>query len=272
MDDRPFSTETTVFVTTIGDQANFDDCLAHLECQTLGCRIEVIDHVAPMSAAFQQMYERCQTPFYIQVDEDMILFPEAVQELEEKIRQAPPEVVLICAPLWDCDVEHTIQGLKIYRHSIVKQFPYEDAVGFEVAQVERLRAAGYSARMLPMDRANCLGEHGKHYTPRTIFLRWQKCLQKHLAKRPLPWVESYPQWLLKRYLESRDPLHLYALLGAVAGIADPAAAQTGKDWRVPNEALERMLRYFPVTPESKVPGKVEEPKTIEPRMNTNEHE
>src|ERR1700688_4918176 len=153
MDVRPFSTDTTVFVTTIGDQVNFDDCMAHLECQTLGCHIEIIDRVAPMSAAFQQMHERCKTPFYVQVDEDMILFPEAIQKLEERIREAAPEVALICAPLWDCDIEHTIQGLKISRHSIVKHFPYEDAVGCEVALVERLRAAGYTAVSLPMDRS-----------------------------------------------------------------------------------------------------------------------
>lgn len=79
-----FSTDTTVFVTTIGDQANFDGCLAHLECQTLGCHVEVIDRVVPMSAAFQQMHEQCKTPFYVQLDEDMILVPEAVQQLEER--------------------------------------------------------------------------------------------------------------------------------------------------------------------------------------------
>jgi hypothetical protein len=35
-------------------------------------------------------------------------------------------VALICPPLWDCNIEHTIQGLKIDRHSIVKDFPYEE--------------------------------------------------------------------------------------------------------------------------------------------------
>ena len=48
--------------------------------------VEIIDRVAPMSAALQRMHDLCTTSHYIQVDEDMLLFPHAVETLERAIR------------------------------------------------------------------------------------------------------------------------------------------------------------------------------------------
>ena len=113
--------DTTVFISTIGDDANFADCISHLRAQTVNTLIEIIDHVAPMSAAFQQMHLRCRTEYYVQVDEDMILLPHAIQALRSSIGSLPETVAMICAPLWDCDAHCSIYGVKICRSAIVKQ-------------------------------------------------------------------------------------------------------------------------------------------------------
>jgi hypothetical protein len=250
--DCPELADTTVFVTTIGDDANFPDCLAHLRAQTVRCRIEVIDRVAPMSAAFALMHERCTTPYYVQVDEDMLLYPEALEKLHELAVQSPSDVALVCAPLWDCDVERPLQGIKIYRHEIVREFPYEDNLSCEMNQLARLQAAGYKAHLLSTDDdAICLGEHGKHYTPETIFRRWQRLFHKRNQLNNLAWLEPWPARLLERYLATRDPLHLYAVLGAVAGIGGRADPHRELDWRYPDPAWQRMQHYFPPCPESK---------------------
>jgi hypothetical protein len=238
--------DTTVFVTTIGDEANFNDCMVHLNNQIVGAPIEIIDHVAPMSSAFQEMHLRCRTEFYIQVDEDMILFPNAVQMLRSSIRSAPENVALSCAPLWDCDAQRAIYGVKIYRSSIVKQFPYRDTTSCEIEQLSRLRAAGYEAHLQPLEITSCLGEHGKHYSPETIFKRWQRCFQKHRLFGRMPWIEPYVRTLLDRYIQTRETLHLYAFLGAVAGIADSSIPTSEVDWRDENEAFQRLQRYFPI--------------------------
>lgn len=253
---------TTTFVTTIGDAESFADCMEHLRAQTVERPIEIIDHVSPMSAAFQCMLDRCVTPFYVQVDEDMMLFPHAVEWLEQRIQQAPPQVAMVCAPLWDCYVERPIQGLKIYRHAIVRQFPYSNTLSCELQQLDRIIAAGFAADLIPLrngsggfiDRSACLGEHGKHYTPETIFKRWQRLFQKHQQMGHLTWIEPWPQRLLDRYLESRETLHLYAFLGAVAGIAGDPMPDREVDWREPNAALAKLQRYFPTAP---VPGNEE---------------
>ncbi len=248
----PLLEDTTVFVTTIGDEANFSDCMAHLRAQTVRCRIEVIDRVAPMSAAFACMHERCTTPYYVQVDEDMLLHPHALEQLHAEIAQAPAEVAMVCAALWDCDIERAILGVKIYRHEIVRQFPYRDAVSTEVKQLHAMQAAGYKAILHPTEEdAVCLGEHGKHYTPETIFRRWQRLFHKRNQLGHLTWLEPWPERLLARYLATRQPLHLYAALGAIAGIGGRAEGDRELDWRDTNPAFQRMRYYFPADPDGK---------------------
>ena len=243
----PALQDVTVFVTTIGDEENFNDCIAHLRAQTVRCRMEVIDHVAPMSAAFAEMHARCVTPYYVQVDEDMMLYPHALARLRELIEQSEASVPLVCAPLWDCDVERPRQGVKIYRHEIVKRFPYRDTLSCEVTQLEQMSAAGHHPLLLPTEEpdAVCLGEHGKHYSPRTIFLRWQRLFHKRNEMGHLAWLDPWPARLLERYMKTRDRVHLYAALGAIAGIAGRAEGDRELDWRDTNPAWHRLQHYFP---------------------------
>jgi hypothetical protein len=244
-DTREVLTDTTIFVSTVGDKVNFSDCMDHLLNQIVSAPIEIIDRVAPLSAAFHEMHLRCRTEFYIQVDEDMLLFPHAVRALRTSIGSAPRNIAMSCAPLWDCDAQRTIYGVKIYRFAIVKQFPYRNTASCEVEQLARLRVAGYEALLQPLDFANCLGEHGKHYSPETIFKRWQRCFQMHRLFGRMGWIEPYPRTLLDRYVKTGEILHLYAFLGAMAGIVDSSLPNGEQDWRDPNKALQRLQRYFP---------------------------
>jgi glycosyltransferase involved in cell wall biosynthesis len=248
MADAPLLEDVTVFVTTIGDEENFSDCLAHLQAQTVRCRIEVIDHVAPMSAAFAEMHARCTTPYYVQVDEDMMLYPDALARLHALIEQSDASVPLVVAALWDCDVERPVEGVKIYRHEIVKRFPYQDRLSCEATQMQQMSAAGHQAVRLSTEvgDALCLGEHGKHYSPQTSFVRWQRLFHKHNELGNQPWLDGWPARLLERYMKTRDRVHLCAALGAIAGIAGRAEGDKEFDWRDTNPAWHRLQRYFPV--------------------------
>jgi hypothetical protein len=241
------SPEVTVFVPTVGDEANFRDCLAHLAAQTTRFRLEIIRNIAPLSAALQAMIDRCGTPYYAQVDEDMLLVPDAIARLYDALVRAPDRVAFVCGYLWDCDVEHPIAGVKMYRHSLMRQFPYENTFSCEKRQLEQIRQAGFDLRLLPArGRAACFGEHGKHYTPRTAFARWRRLFFKQRRYRTLGWVEPWPARLLERYVESRDPLRLYAFLGAVAGIMGELPPDRESDFREPLIEFERLSQYFPI--------------------------
>jgi hypothetical protein len=186
---RDLRDELTVFVTTVGDQRNFSNAMQCLHQQTVKFRLNVIEGVAPLSAAFAEMQKRCQTRYYVQVDEDMMLFPHAVATLFDRIVLSPHTVAIVAAQLWDCDVSMPIHGVKIYRHDIVRQFPYQHTFSCEITQMDQLREAGYETEELPLAPWNCLGEHGKYYTPRTIFARWQKVLWKQQWYPTLGWVK-----------------------------------------------------------------------------------
>jgi hypothetical protein len=177
----------------------------------------------------------------------MLLAPDAVERLEKLIQNSPPSVALICVPLWDCDTEQPIHGLKVYRHGIVKQFPYEDRLSCELRQIQQITSAGYTVDIFPLtDRSGCFGEHGKHYTPQTIFKRWQRICQKHHQFGGSVWAAPWPRKLLDRYMQTGEDLHLYAMLGAIAGIANLPVPDREVDWREPNEAFNRMQRHFPI--------------------------
>src|SRR5262245_22053777 len=114
---RDLSDAVTVFVTTVG-APTFEQCLRHLREQDCKSRLKIIDHVAPMNAAFQRMLDECRTPYYVQVDEDMLLHPHAVRTLYDTIEAAGPKVAIYAAGLYDVHLERCIHGIKIFRHNV----------------------------------------------------------------------------------------------------------------------------------------------------------
>jgi hypothetical protein len=243
---RDHSSEVTVFVLTIGDRQNFTDCMAHLDRQTVRFHLEVVDRVAPLSAALTEMVRRCQTPFYIEVDEDMHLVPDAIERLYEWISATPPEVAIAVCPLWDCDIERAIYGLKIHRHQIVHQFLYEDSHSADTDLRSSLRAAGYQVLNQPLgSRESCLGDHGRHYTPRSIYLRWRRLFEKrrreggHRGRGVPP-----PSAFLNRFLRDPQPLHLYSLLGVIAALTRESPGDRSPDYREASADFERLAEAF----------------------------
>ena len=234
------SHELTVFVLTIGDKVNYEDCLAHLDAQTVSFRKDTIKDVAPMSAALQRMIDRCSTSYFLQVDEDMLLYPHAIQTLHRALVDAPHDIALFCAGLWDSFLEMPIHGVKIYRHEIMKKFPYENTFSCEWTQIIKFREAGYNFLQTPLiDESSCLGEHGKHHTPRTIFMRFQRLAQKHRRYKHMQWLELWPGRLLERICENHGVLNLYALLGLIAGMTGELPPNIEVDYR---DACDDFLR------------------------------
>jgi hypothetical protein len=243
------SEKLTVFVITVGGPTA-KACLAAVKGQTCKFRLDVIENVAPMSAAFQEMLDRCETPYFIQVDEDMILKPHAVQQIYNSISTIGGNVAFVCFGLWDTHIGMPIIGVKGYRHDICKLFPYVDEQSCEVGQLERMREEGYTYRaFLPATRddKDTLGDHTSCLTPWQAYERYKDLMEKQRKHGQCGWVERLPAQFAKRLGVNPESPDLWALFGLLAGSgSDIDRAPGEKDFRTygKDPAYATMLRLL----------------------------
>ena len=218
------SPEVTVFVTTVGAKS-FEACLQCLDWQDSTFRLEIIDRFTPMNAAFQHMADSCDTPYYVQVDEHMLLFPWAVRGLHQAMLEGGSGVALVMANLFDAHLQRCIPGVKIFRHEAVRRCPYSRSPVFEVSQVERLRADGHRVVFLETAGAEemvgpggAFGLHGTDWDPATIHEHY-RILEHERRCNPemYRWVDEARDALLNRVLENHSELDFFALMGSLVG-------------------------------------------------------
>ncbi|RMH36203.1 MAG: glycosyltransferase [Nitrospirae bacterium] len=218
------SIRTTVFVLTV-DDLTFPACMESLRRQRgITFILDVIRGYRPMSAALQEMLHRCRTPYAVQVDEDMILSPEAIQTMETVMSTMPQDVGMVCFHLFDEDLGRAIQGIKIYRIEPLKDLQFGDVMACEMDFLEQLTARGL--RWALHDKI--LGKHGTAYTPESIYRRYKSMYEKDIREWNV--VTTDLRRKAERYRATGDPLQLFALLGAMDGLVSaPFAEDREKD-------------------------------------------
>jgi hypothetical protein len=219
---RPdLSREVTVFVTSIG-APSYAACRELLRRQDCVFALDLIEGVRPLSSALQQMLDRCRTPYYVQVDEDMLLFPHAVRTLYERLSSAPDEVAIAVGRLYDVHLDRYIQGIKIARHGIARGYPWAEEP-IAVRRLERIEADGYRIVELPIDAprgpGGALGLHMMPATPAMVYDRYMMLERlRQTFPRKLKWMESLAPLFLKRVLKEGREIDVYALRGVLAGV------------------------------------------------------
>jgi hypothetical protein len=227
------SGKVTVFVTTVGGPT-FGDCVDRLCRQDVKFKLEVIAHVTPLSAALQRMLDGCETPYYVQVDEDMLLYPHAVRTLVEALEAEPPDVAMYVGNLYDVHLDRAIQGVKISRHLLARRFPWSEtpSVLERNARIvaSGLRITATRTEGLPPTAPSVLGLHGTAWTPETIFGRYFT-LESWRRAYPgtIGWFGRHPAGLLARFLAEPTELNYLALMGVVCAALDPCAPPVEKD-------------------------------------------
>jgi hypothetical protein len=225
-DGPDFSDALTVFVTTVGAHT-YQGCLSLVHEQDCRFRLVILQNIAPMSAAFQKMLELCETEFYVQVDEDMLLHGDAVRRLYETMRDKPPETAIHVERLFDTHARINIYGVKIFRHAICRRYPFRDLEGCDVDQNTRLMADGFEVSLGGLTGANerpdltSFGLHGTYWSASDAFYRYRKLA--HIAggrKRYIIWSELTPM-MVARVAEEASEANVFALLGAMAGQIEP---------------------------------------------------
>lgn len=218
--------DTTIYILTVDDPA-YPACKAAVDAQQGGpFHVEIIRNVAPFSAAAQRMITDCCTEFFIQVDEDMILNPDAAARMAGMMRRAPAEVGMICFHLYDEDRACPIQGIKIYRTAAMKPFAFQNVKASEMNLLEQMGERGVRWVLHP----DVLGRHGTLYTPETIYRRYKTMYEKDI--REWNTLTSDIRSKAEQFRATGDLLSLFALLGAAHGIIEgPRSVDREKDAR-----------------------------------------
>lgn len=225
------SDEVTVFVITIHGP-DFNDCMAALTEQDCKFKLDVIENIAPMDAAFQQMNERCTTPFFCQIDEDMVLYPHAIRRLHgamARIVEQTDQFPIICYGLHDTLLKRNLLGVKIYRHEVIKNYPWIVSESCEMDQAERMKKDGYQILIdwrhptgaIEWDNPRfekILGLHGKNWTPETAYEWAFNRFTKYRRYPWMGWLKDWPRQFLDRYRSDPTEINKWVLLGTIAGL------------------------------------------------------
>ena len=233
------SNDVTVFVTTIG-AVDYKHCIECLENQDCKFNIEVIKNVSPMNAAFQKMIDNCKTKYYIQVDEDMMLYPHAVRTMHDRILKEPDTTAILVHGLHDVFIDMNITGVKIYKHSIIKKFPYSvNGFSCETDQLKKLNNSGFGIKFYYNGLINTIddtvmGDLNEHWDQWGVFEKYSRDMQK--LKRD-PDNQGWMSMLLPIFIDKikcgYDNIALYAILGAIVGLASPLLKDKEKDFTRP---------------------------------------
>ena len=231
------SAAVTVFVTTVG-APTFSDCVARLEAQDVTVSFGLIDHVAPLTAALQEMADRCATPYYVQVDEDMLLDSDAIRRLYDLIRREWHDVAIVVGMLDDDHLGRPIEGIKINRLEMVRDFDWR-IHGSVLRRNAALAAAHYRVARRPLSDSGQKMTFGTHVIgrdPRTVFDRYRDL--EHLrraAPDELDWFAGHADEFVRRFRATGDAVDFFALMGILTAGAEETAGQPestrAKDFR-----------------------------------------
>jgi len=143
--------------------------------------VNVIMNVAPTNRAYNQMRERCKTPYFIQLDEDMELQEDAIQICMNQIEKSSRahNTFLHTFKLIDTDLgvgnPPVIDCLKLYNNKIMQNYPTYNNGETAVSSVDYLWHVPILNDGFLMNATNIIiGNHGKHRSNYDLFLRYCK--------------------------------------------------------------------------------------------------
>jgi len=238
---KDLSRQITAFVISSGVNPNLQLCLDALKAQTIKVTIDIIKDYSPMSVAFQQMLTRCETPYYVEVDEDMVLNPDAIEKMYDAITNTDPKCSMVAFRLLDVHIDFVIYGIKIYKFDIFKNYPYDlSHMSCEVEQLDRMKADGYTYIL----REDVVGRHSPLWNNELIFERYLNLMEK-FKEFGYVWLENLPKKLFEIFKREPTEINLFALLGAYTSVVSGKRLQLGeKNFTAKRPEYHRMQSFL----------------------------
>lgn len=220
--------DVSAVVLTIGESF-MPRALASIACQTLPPRdVLVIENVSPFFRAMNEAARRVQTPFFVQVDSDMILDPTCVEALRAEVVE---DTGIAVGELRDPLLGQVV-GVKLFRTQCFRQAAFRDSITPDTdfgAEIGRMGWKTLYVGLLDGETGGLprtFGEHRPDYTPAYTY-------RKHLVEgcrlryRGARWGL---RWRFGRLEESRHPLARLAQIALAHGFFLPAENDQLTPW------------------------------------------
>ena len=209
------SSDVTAVVLTIGE-ATTQDAIASLGRQILPlAEIVMVRDVRPFHRALNQGAKEVKTPYFIQVDADMILDEGCVAALRSAMGKTTGVTVgHLRDPLLG-----SIVGIKLYRTQCVADVGFRDTISPDTQFTEDLAVAGWSTRYIgghgtaPSRTYDTLGEHQPDYTPAYTYRKHLMEGQRYRHRNAIGGFRGH----LRRLEQSVHPVAPIAQVGFARG-------------------------------------------------------
>jgi len=235
------ASDVTALVLTL-DEPYARRALASVERQRPAVAdVVVVRGQTPFHRALNAGAARVGTPYFIQVDADMVLDPTCCADL----RAAVADTVGVAVGHLRDPLVGRIAGVKLFRTACFADERFPDSISpdtdFGHAIARRGWATVYAVKYPsdPADPLHALGDHQPDYSPLYTFRKFALQGARHRYRRAAAGLER----LAQRLHASAHQAALVALVGTAYGISLPA----GRDLLTPFAAdadFERLMRFL----------------------------
>ena len=216
-----------VFVRECGEET-LNAAVEAIEAQYAG-QIQIIRNVRPVSDSFNVVLEAASKDYFLIVDADVVIDPEAIPRMVDRMTRLGSDVAIVMPLLWDEFLgEAVYAGLKLYRTSAVAGLKYRDVIDDDHDFNVRL-SEEHGRRVFRM--REILGRHGIEESPRSAYkrgrvraLKYRLRERRHGVRHGLhkPLVRILERW--GRTRDKRDlAFALGSLVSLLAQLDDPGA-------------------------------------------------
>jgi hypothetical protein len=191
----------------------------------------------------EKMIDNCNTKYYIQVDEDMILYPDSIETIYNVLKSSNENVSTVAHMLNDVHLDFNIYGIKGYKHDILRKYPYNlEIISCEVEQLRRLQDDGYETLMVE----KVIGYHSPKWTPELIYERYFDLMEKWKNFK-YHWMGELPSKLLKIFQNNPSEINLYALMGAMYSLStEESIRNREKDFNIKDKNFDNLKKMIEI--------------------------
>jgi glycosyltransferase involved in cell wall biosynthesis len=207
--------------------------------------IIIVRDVTPFHKAMNTGAAQVRTPFFVQVDADMILDPHCLAALRSGMR---PHIGIVVAWLRDALVGQVV-GIKLFRTECFRAAAFPDSISPDTDFVGAIGLAGWKTKYIGhsgdsgRDQWDCFGEHRPAYT---LAYSYRKHLLEGSRYHYRRSVNGF-RWRLGRLEASSHPSSLIAQIGLARGLfLEGTRDLLGSGWI--EESFSRLEPFLHVRP------------------------